>query len=200
MKGPRRWVEAGRERAFAHHLLSVDRVHVRPSDIPAGGPDDREVLALDSPDWVNVVALTGGASVESAEIVLVRQWRFAAAQPTLEIPGGLVDPGETPLAAARRELREETGFESDLWRLLGSVHPNPAILTNRCHVFLAEAACRSADPSGDGDEEIEVTTRPLLAIPDAISAGEITHSLVIAAFHLLDLARRRDGGSGAGAR
>ncbi|HVS62932.1 MAG TPA: NUDIX hydrolase [Thermoanaerobaculia bacterium] len=188
MRSPRRWITRRRERTFEHPLLAVDRVLVSPEAAEPADAHQREVLSLASPDWVNVVALTGGGRPDGPEVVLVRQWRFAVAAPTLEIPGGIVDDGETPLLAARRELLEETGYASESWRALGSVHPNPAILTNRCHTFLALDAELHDAPCGDGDEEIEVATMPLTAIPRAIAGGEISHSLVIAAFHLLGLA------------
>lgn len=188
MRGPRHWIERRRRRAFDHRLLAVDVVHVEPATGKPEADPTREVISLATPDWVNVVALTSDRDAqEEVRVVLVRQWRFAVGEPTLEIPGGMVDPGESPLEAARRELLEETGFVSDDWRALGSVHPNPAILENRCHTFLATSAAQQGPPGGDGDEEIEVTALPLRAIPGAISAGEITHSLVIAAFHLLSL-------------
>ena len=202
MRDPRRWIARRRVRALEHRLLAVDKVVVRPESGPEDERHEREVLSLECPDWVNVVALTRAAD-EGPRVVLVRQWRFAIAAATLEIPGGMVDDGESPLQAARRELLEETGYSSESWCSLGTVHPNPAILSNRCHTFLARDAAFRARPTGDGDEEIAVTTRPLTAIPRAIADGEITHSLVIAAFHLLGVVGpepcREAGGAAAGA-
>ena len=131
----------------------------------------------------NVIPLVERSGAEP-EVVLVRQWRYAAEAPTLEIPGGIVDPGESPAGAAARELLEETGYRAARVELLGTVHPNPAILANRCSTFLATGLERVGEPEGDGEEHIEVTLVPASALPSLVARGEITHSLVIAAFYL----------------
>ncbi|RLC31366.1 MAG: NUDIX hydrolase [Deltaproteobacteria bacterium] len=132
---------------------------------------------LESTPWVNVIALT-----PHEEVILVRQYRHGIRDLTMEIPGGLVDAHDTPEAAARRELREETGYQSDEWIPLGSVFPNPAIQNNRCYTFLARDVVYSGQQQLDEMEDIEVLYRPLKEIPDLIRGGEINHSLVLAAF------------------
>lgn len=133
---------------------------------------------LDSPDWVNVVAVT-----PQQEVVLIRQFRHGTGDIMLEIPGGMVDEGEDPAVAVARELEEETGYIAEELIRLGSVTPNPAFLTNTCHTFLA----RNARPVGtqrlDGTEDIEVVLVPQGALADLVSTGEITHALVVAAFY-----------------
>ncbi|MCU0586279.1 MAG: NUDIX hydrolase [Desulfobacterales bacterium] len=74
------------------------------------------------------------------EVVLIRQYRHGTREVTLEIPGGILEAGDTPSAAARRELGEETGYAAAEMISLGCVHPNPAFLENRCHTFLARNA------------------------------------------------------------
>ena len=138
-------------------------------------------MVLDAPAWVNIVALDAGRRV-----LLVRQWRFGIAAPTVEIPGGMVDPGESAREAAERELLEETGYRARRWSELGAVEPNPAFLTNRCTTFLAEELERMGEPTGDGEEEIEVVTVPSREIPRLVASGRITHALVIAALYLLE--------------
>ena len=137
---------------------------------------------LESTDWVNVVPVT-----ESGEVVLIRQFRFGTEEVTLEIPGGLVEHGHSPLEAAQNELIEETGFKSDQWEYLGYVHPNPAFLNNRCHSFLAKNVMKVAEIRPEESEEFEVVRIPYKDIKGLIKTGEITHSLVICAFHWIDL-------------
>lgn len=141
----------------------------------------REFFYLNSPDWVNVVALT-----RNRKIVLINQYRFGVADFSLEIPGGLIDPEEDPVKAGLRELVEETGFVSTNARLLGSVRPNPAIMNNTCHFILAEEAVPSGRLAWDLDEEIEVVlTSPDTALSWARN-GTINHALVLNAFFLFE--------------
>src|SRR5688572_15281470 len=93
---------------------------------------ERDFTVLDVPDWVNVIALT-----RDDRVVLIRQYRHGVDDMRVEIPGGMVDPGEEHAAAARRELAEETGYTAASWRHVGSVEPNPAIQGNRLHTWLA---------------------------------------------------------------
>jgi 8-oxo-dGTP pyrophosphatase MutT (NUDIX family) len=141
-------------------------------------------FVIDAPDWVNVVALT-----PADEVVLVRQYRVGTRRTTLEIPGGMIDAGESPQVAAERELVEESGFRAARWIDLGVIAPNPAILSNRCHTFLAEGCVAGASSPDDG-EELEVETRPLAEIPALLADGTIDHALVAVAFQKLDLHRK----------
>lgn len=131
---------------------------------------------LETPDWVNVVAYT-----EDRRLVVVRQFRFGPARVTTEIPGGVIDPGESPEDAARRELREETGYEAPRWRSLGVVEPNPAFHDNLCFHWLAEGAVRVGDLSPDPGEDIAVATLDAAEVREEVRSGRMRHSLVISA-------------------
>jgi ADP-ribose pyrophosphatase len=135
---------------------------------------ERDFVVIHPPDWVNIVALT-----RNRQLVLVKQYRFGIEGFSLEIPGGMMEAGEKPIATARRELREETGFVGKSARILGRVHPNPAIQSNRCHFVLIQDAVASAAQSWDADEEIKVTTLPVDEVLARARAGGITHGLVL---------------------
>ncbi len=147
--------------------------------------DGREFdfFVMEAPDWVNVIALTA-----REQVVLVRQYRHGTESVTVEIPGGMVDEGEQPLAAAQRELREETGYAATAWELLGTVEPNPAFQTNRTYTYLAREARCVGPQQPDENEQLEVAEQPLAAVPGMLADGSITHALVFAAFTHLALA------------
>jgi ADP-ribose pyrophosphatase len=138
---------------------------------------EHDFCLIDSPDWVNVIPLTA-----EGEVVLVKQYRFGTKEFSLEIPGGMLDPGDTPAEAASRELLEETGYAGDEPVLLGKVHPNPAIHTNRCYTYLIQNVTYQRLPEQDSTEDIEVQKVSLAEIPRLIREGKITHALVIAGF------------------
>jgi ADP-ribose pyrophosphatase len=104
------------------------------ADLP-GAAGDEVFYGLHLPDYVSVLAIT-----EQDEVVLVRQFRPILEKTTLELPSGGCDPGETPEQSARRELLEETGYASDAWHLLGSLHTDVGRLDNRVWCFLAAKA------------------------------------------------------------
>lgn len=132
---------------------------------------------LESSPWVNVLALT-----PEGNVVMVRQFRHGIERVTCEIPGGLVEVGESGLEAGVRELLEETGYGARIWKRLGVVHANPAIQNNSCELFLAIDAVRVAEPTPDDGETIEVVEVPLDDVRRKIHLGEISHSLVISSF------------------
>jgi 8-oxo-dGTP pyrophosphatase MutT (NUDIX family) len=152
---------------------------------------EQDFFVINPPDWVNVVALT-----PDGQLVLVRQFRYGINEFSLEIPGGVIDAGEDPVAAAVRELREESGFVGRTARLLGSVHPNPAMQSNRCHLVLVEDARREAALEWDPDEEFEILTKPVAEVLALAETGGITHAMVLDALLLFrpHWERRRPGG------
>jgi ADP-ribose pyrophosphatase len=140
--------------------------------------ETHDFYVLESPSWVNIIPLTS-----AKEVVLIRQYRFGIRDMTLEIPGGLMEPSDSPEEAARRELREETGYREETLIPLGAIHPNPAIQNNLCYTFLAENVFPVGQLVQDEREDIEVVLQPLSEIPLLIRDGAISHALVIAAFY-----------------
>jgi 8-oxo-dGTP pyrophosphatase MutT (NUDIX family) len=128
-------------------------------------------------DWVNVIALT-----PADEVVLIRQWRAGTDSVCIEIPGGMIDPGEDPLTAAMRELEEETGYTSRRWEKLGAVKPNPAIQNNHLHSYLALDAQLTHPQKLDGSEVVSLELAPLATVHAMLRDGRIDHALVVDAF------------------
>lgn len=146
--------------------------------------DGREgdFYTISSRDWVNVLALT-----PAQELVMVRQYRFASRELSWEIPGGIIDPGESPLEAGVRELQEETGFAGSNARIIGHCSPNPAILRNRCHFAMVEDVACTESLGWDANEEIEVRKVPLEEVYDWAKSMQIRHTLTLNALLYLKL-------------
>lgn len=174
-QGPSRWERRGvrtiaSTRVF--DLCAVSYFH------PKRGIE-KEFTCLMPPDWVNVVPVT-----TEGRIVLVRQFRYGTNDFSLEVPGGVIESGEDPVVAGVRELTEETGYAGGHARLLGSVHPNPAIQSNRCHAVLVDGVSLSQPLDWDADEEIETLTASLEEVLAWVKEGKITHSLSLCALML----------------
>jgi len=178
------WRRISSERLHSCRVFDLDRALFEPPDGGAAQP----FYVIETPDWINVIPLT-----DDGDVLMVRQFRFGVASHTLEIPGGMCDAGETPAAAAARELREETGYRASTLDALGWVHPNPPIQTNRCYTYLARGLVREGEPQPDANEAFEQVRVPLDDVPRLIADGTITHALVLAAFQLHAV---RGGGRG----
>jgi 8-oxo-dGTP pyrophosphatase MutT (NUDIX family) len=140
--------------------------------------DVRDILSIDFPHWVLVLALT-----LEKEVVMVRQYRHGIERVCLELPGGLVDPEDpSPAAAAKRELLEETGYQSNNFVQIGKCYPQPAVLSNSCYVYLATDVKQTQAVQLDEGEDIEIVTVPLEQIPEKITKKEINHGMVLLAF------------------
>jgi ADP-ribose diphosphatase len=180
--GIKRWQRLASEIVYRCRVFALRRDRSR---CPRTG-NDHDFFVLEAGDWVNIVPVTA-----DDQVVLIRQYRHGVAEFTLEIPGGMVDPEDrSPLAAARREMIEETGYDSDDVTPLGVLHPNPAIQGNRVHTFLARNAVRRGEPTFDTTEDAEVVLVPLRELPSLVREGRISHALVVAAFYWHDLQRR----------
>ena len=131
-----------------------------------------DYIAMDAPDWVQVIAEYEG------RFLLVRQWRHAAQCLSLEFPGGVVDRGEDAATAARRELLEETGFKAGRLLHLGTVSPNPALFCNQYHVYLAEELVPTGTQKLDDDELLSFLSKPVDEVIRDYGKGEYTHALM----------------------
>jgi 8-oxo-dGTP pyrophosphatase MutT (NUDIX family) len=172
---PQRWLRLRTEPCATTRIFDVVHAIYR----HPGRSREQDFFVINAPDWVNVLALT-----PAGHLVLVRQFRFGINDFSLEIPGGVMEAGEDPVTAGQRELREESGYVGTGARLLGSVHPNPAMQSNRCHLVLVTDARPVAKPDWDPDEEFEIMTRPVDEVYALAYRGGITHAMVLDALLL----------------
>jgi ADP-ribose pyrophosphatase len=133
-----------------------------------------DFFVLNSPDWVNVVALTPDNG-----IVLVRQFRFGLRDLSWEVPGGIMEPDEDPVKTGLRELEEETGWQAQTGKLLASCSPNPAILNNRCHFVLATDLQFHGKTAWDEHEDMQTAVFPEATVMDMVLEQKICHSLAL---------------------
>jgi ADP-ribose pyrophosphatase len=176
------------ERLASETLLETPYFNLR-SDrlrLPDGSVKE-PYYVLERPDAAIIFPVTSGG-----EVVLVRQYRPPLERLELGLPAGLVEPGEEPETAARRELREETGFGGGEWEPLGSVASSPSLKDNWAYLFLARGVRETAPQDPDEHETIEVVRVPLEEIPDLLrTGGLISSSGVAAAMLALDRIRER---------
>ena len=124
------------------------------------------------PDWVHVLALTA-----DDRAVLVRQWRPGLGAASLELPGGVMEPDEAdPVAAGRREMLEETGYDAAEFRALPPLSPDPAHASNRVRFLLALGAERVADQRLDPTEEIAVELHPVADLLEGLARGAVANA------------------------
>ncbi|HVO30261.1 MAG TPA: NUDIX hydrolase [bacterium] len=176
------WTRVASEEIGDYRIFKVRRdvsVHPRTNT-------EHRFVVLEGGDWVNVIPIT-----DDGKVVFVEQFRHGVRANTLEVPGGMVDAGESPSQAAARELLEETGYAGGAPVELGWIHPNPAIQDNRCWSYIVRGARRVAPAHTEGTEDIAVLEIPLRDVPRLIAAGRITHALVVVAFQWLWLREGR---------
>jgi ADP-ribose pyrophosphatase len=151
-------------------LLKVKSDTVR---LPDGGAAEREWI--DHPGAVAVIALT-----DSGELVMERQFRYALGRDMIEIPAGKIDPGEDPLATAKRELREETGYTSAEWAHIATIHIAIGYSNEHIEIYVAKGL-RREKARFDDEEFLEVFTLPLPTALAWVREGKITDSKTVSA-------------------
>jgi ADP-ribose pyrophosphatase len=123
---------------------------------------------LQAPDWVNVVPVLRDEAGKTS-FLMVKQYRQGISGITVEFPAGLVEAGESPEAAAARELFEETGYRAGGLRAIGLINPNPAFMSNRSHTFLAEGLFPDPDWGADKADELELLDVLLVPVEELLA-------------------------------
>lgn len=142
--------------------------------LPNGEIND-EFYVLEYPDWVNIIAIT-----PEGQFVFVRQYRYALDLDSIELCAGVIDPGETPLQGARRELLEETGYGGGQWRKFMTIGQNPSTCNNLTHCFIATGVQKLQDQHLDRTEDIEVTLLTRQEVLDLLNSDTLKQALMLA--------------------
>jgi ADP-ribose pyrophosphatase len=176
------WERLGSKRLLTNRYFSLRSERLR---LPDGGIKD-PYFVLERPDAAIIVPIT-----DRGEVVLVRQYRPPLEMMELGLPAGLVEAGEMPEEAARRELAEETGYTGGEWERLGSLASSPSLKDNWAYLFLARGVEETTAPDPDEHELVEVVRVPVEDLRDLVHSGKIVSSSGVAAV-MLALERLRE--------
>jgi len=155
------WKEESRKKVFDSRVFSVHESYCKsPFD------EMRTFTVIDARDWVITIPVLD--TLDGRKFVMVRQWRHGSRCMSLEFPGGVCEFDEDPRDAAARELLEETGFRAGNIKEIGEFSPNPAIMSNKVHVFLAGNLDDTGNKKPDEDEFVET---------EIVCAGEVIQGM-----------------------
>lgn len=167
----RKWTVLSSEYLIRRPWLTARRDVARLPD----GRINNEYYVLEYPDWVNVIAIT-----KDGQVVLERQYRHGLGKTCYELPCGVIEAGETPLEAAKRELLEETGYAGGQWQPWMTLSPNPATSNNFAHSFLAIGVEKVSGQHLDATEDIEVSLHSPDYVRELLENNQILQALMAA--------------------
>lgn len=170
------WDEEGKKIVYTCPIFSVEERFCRApaGKDHAGGP--KTFTVLNTSDWAIVIPEI--ETPRGVAFVMVRQWRHGAKELSVEFPGGVFEKGENALEAAARELREETGYRAGKIEKIGEFNPNPAIMSNRVHFFLARNLEAPVAQELDEDEFVEVEIIPKEEVLGSLGKPPFIHALM----------------------
>ena len=157
---------------------------------PSGMKHVKEVIGRNGS--IVVLAVDDSRNTADPEVILERQWRHAAGRFLIELPAGAIEEGETPLAAAKREMVEETGFRAKKWSLLTKYFASPGFVGEAMYIFLAQVL-REGDARPEPDEVIEVTRVRLSEALRMVRVGEIVDGKTMIGLMLYEGRLRGEG-------
>ena len=172
------WKEEGRKKVYTCRVFSVCESYCKSPQNKGG-----TFTVLDAADWAIVVPVLD--TPEGKKFIMVWQWRHGSQCLSLEFPGGVFEPGENPQDAALRELQEETGYRPKSIRKLGEFSPNPAIMSNKVHFFLAEDLVNTGAQHLDADEFVEIELVDTEEVIKGMGKPPYVHALMGSALALL---------------
>ncbi len=165
------WRELRAESLFECPIFRVERsVALSPED-----GAEHDFFRIRTDEWAQIVPVTA-----AGEVVLIREFRHGSQAVSLEVPGGIVEPGETPAEAALRECLEETGYRGARALSLGTTNPNPALFSNRLHSFWVPDVERVAEIRNSSSERTEAVLVPTGELRGLLRDGTIDHALIAA--------------------
>lgn len=169
------WEEKKSSELLKTRVMTVTE---RESISPKGEPG--KYIVMDAPDWVITIPVLENP----ARFIMVRQWRHGTKSLSTEFPGGVIDSGEAPEQAAQRELMEETGFFAKRLEFLGSISPNPALMSNKVHCFAAYSLEPTGEQHLDKDEFVDYFELPAQEVYENMGNKDFPHGLMVAALEL----------------
>jgi 8-oxo-dGTP pyrophosphatase MutT (NUDIX family) len=173
----KRWKRKSRKEIVKDQWISL---YADECELP-GGHIVAPFYVVEEKDWVHVVAIDANGS-----ILLTRLYRYPTDWLGWELPCGGIDAGEDPLSAAKRELREETGYVAAKWQQIGGpLYPNPARQTNRVYSFVATDLTQAGPQSMEATEDIEFEFASPAEVRTRIARGDFRHALHVACFFLV---------------